>query len=771
MGGAARRAARAGEVRDLGRARAGARGDGDRGRDPARRSGRRRARSASSPATAWAQRHARGRQGQGDHAPRAARYFQDITVAHLDHMLLSTIPMEANLYRAVRAMVPSVKAVRVPAPFTCYVSIEQRIAGPGQERDPRGARRRPLHEARGGRRPRRGRLRRSADELGHRHALPARPRHHDRQPTRAAPTSTRRPARTATRRKWGVDATAKPSLAALHAAPPRAARRHGAPGSRRRSSDCAVALNFARLLDARRPRAPRPPALVVGRDGALTYAELQRRAGGLRALARRSRRARRRSRRALAPERLGVRRGAARRAASSARSSPRSIPGSPPTSARAILDDLRPRLVARRGRGRRGRTGRRSRRPTRPALVLYTSGSTGRPKGAVLSHAALSFAVNGRGPGPVMALTPTTSCSAVLPFSHSYGIERRAAGAAARRRRASYSSSASRPDDVLAASAAHARHRASRGRHDVSPPPRRAGGRPRDVSAACAWRSRAPRRARGRSREEWRERTGVRILRGYGMTELFRPLSYLARTTTRSRRRDRPPGARRGDPRDRRRRAPAAGRRARRAADPDAGRDGRLSRRSPTRRARCSSTAGSGPATSRASRPRASSRIAGRKRELILRGGYSVFPPEVEAVLARASGRRRGRGRRHPPPRARRGGRRLRGAARGRARRSPTNIAPGARSESPASSAPASSTSSPRCPRARPARSSSPSSPPLSARRSSDRTSAERRGPGSPSSEKPETRDGFQAAVERDCVRGAGGSVPAPDQTIREVRG
>jgi 2,5-furandicarboxylate decarboxylase 1 len=55
--------------------------------------------------------------------------FQDITVAHLDHMLLSTIPMEANLYRAVRAMVPSVKAVRVPGPFTCYVSIEQRLVG------------------------------------------------------------------------------------------------------------------------------------------------------------------------------------------------------------------------------------------------------------------------------------------------------------------------------------------------------------------------------------------------------------------------------------------------------------------------------------------------------------------------------------------------------------------------------------------------------------------------------------------------------------------
>src|SRR3989338_1625104 len=55
--------------------------------------------------------------------------FHDITAAHLDHMLLPTIPIEANLYRAVRAMVPSVKAVRVPGPFPCYASIEQRVAG------------------------------------------------------------------------------------------------------------------------------------------------------------------------------------------------------------------------------------------------------------------------------------------------------------------------------------------------------------------------------------------------------------------------------------------------------------------------------------------------------------------------------------------------------------------------------------------------------------------------------------------------------------------
>src|ERR671924_1606779 len=55
--------------------------------------------------------------------------FQDITVGHLDHLMLSTTPIEANLYRAVRAIVPTVKAVRVSAPFTSYVSIEQRISG------------------------------------------------------------------------------------------------------------------------------------------------------------------------------------------------------------------------------------------------------------------------------------------------------------------------------------------------------------------------------------------------------------------------------------------------------------------------------------------------------------------------------------------------------------------------------------------------------------------------------------------------------------------
>ena len=60
---------------------------------------------------------------------REGALFHDIAVAQVDHLLLSTIPMESNLYRAVRAIVPSVTAVRVPAPYSCYVAINQRVPG------------------------------------------------------------------------------------------------------------------------------------------------------------------------------------------------------------------------------------------------------------------------------------------------------------------------------------------------------------------------------------------------------------------------------------------------------------------------------------------------------------------------------------------------------------------------------------------------------------------------------------------------------------------
>jgi long-chain acyl-CoA synthetase len=122
--------------------------------------------------------------------------------------------------------------------------------------------------------------------------------------------------------------------------------------------------------------------------------------------------------------------------------------------------------------------------------------------------------------------------------------------------------------------------------------------------------------------QAWRERTGVRILRGYGMTELFRPISYLAADAT-----DRPDSIGRAVPGVELRvvedelwiRSPAA-------------MDGYL--RAPEETAAVLADGGwfrTGDLASISDDGYVS--IVGRKRELILRGGYSVVPGEVEAAL------------------------------------------------------------------------------------------------------------------------------------------
>jgi long-chain acyl-CoA synthetase len=121
---------------------------------------------------------------------------------------------------------------------------------------------------------------------------------------------------------------------------------------------------------------------------------------------------------------------------------------------------------------------------------------------------------------------------------------------------------------------------------------------------------------------EWRERTGVRIVRGYGMTELFRPISYLAAEPA-----DRPDSIGRAVPGVELRlvegelwiRSPAA-------------MDGYL--RAPEETAAVLADGGwfrTGDLASISADGYVS--IVGRKRELILRGGYSVVPEEVEAAL------------------------------------------------------------------------------------------------------------------------------------------
>jgi long-chain acyl-CoA synthetase len=266
-------------------------------------------------------------------------------------------------------------------------------------------------------------------------------------------------------------------------------------------------------------------------------------------------------------------------------------------------------------------------RPLAPAMVLYTSGSTGRPKGALLSHAAVTFA-NESWAQAVMALTPDDVVLAVLPLTHAFGFNGALlapllAGATVvllERFTPEGVADVLRERGVTVFPAVATMFRRMLDLADFSGGPRLRLG----VSGAapCSFEL----------AEEWRARTGTRIIRGYGMTELFRPISYLASEAT-----DLPGAIGRAVPGVELRIVDDAG------GTLAAGATGELWIRTPgamdgylgaddetravlsggwfkTGDLACISEAGFVT-------------IVGRKRERILRGGYSVFPPEVETLL------------------------------------------------------------------------------------------------------------------------------------------
>jgi long-chain acyl-CoA synthetase len=299
-----------------------------------------------------------------------------------------------------------------------------------------------------------------------------------------------------------------------------------------------------------------------------------------------------------------------------------------------ILDDLAPALLIDeadvpalrpRGAAKPAATGAAS----GAALILYTSGSTGRPKGAVLSHTALELAIESWA-GPVMALVAADVVLATLPLAHSFGLNGALlapllVGATV------VLADRFAPDRVVEAIRRH--------RVTVFPGVATMFRRLLDTTelaaadlssvriavsgaAPCPWEL----------AERWRGRTGIRIVRGYGMTELFRPISYQAASPTES-----PDSI--GWP------VPGV---EIRIVDDDgrgvgASEPGELWIKSPSamdayinapddtrdvlvdgwfRTGDLATVSADGLVT-----------IVGRKRERILRGGYSVFPPEVEAVL------------------------------------------------------------------------------------------------------------------------------------------
>jgi len=264
-----------------------------------------------------------------------------------------------------------------------------------------------------------------------------------------------------------------------------------------------------------------------------------------------------------------------------------------------------------------------------PALVTYSSGSSGHPKGAVFAHEALSFAEHSWA-GPVMALTPEDVVLAVLPFPHSFGLH---GGLLAPLLVGATVAMVERfsPETVLETITTHrvtvfpgvatmfqrTLSSPAFGDTDLSSLRLAVSG-----AAPCPWEL----------AEEWRARVGTRILRGYGMTELFRPISHLAEDPT-----DVPEAIGRPVPGvdvcfvDDDGQPVPGGQIGELLIKSPAAMEEYLNDPKETKAVLQDGWFKTGDLASLL--PSGFVQIAGRKEERVLRGGYSIFPQEVEAVL------------------------------------------------------------------------------------------------------------------------------------------
>jgi long-chain acyl-CoA synthetase len=293
-----------------------------------------------------------------------------------------------------------------------------------------------------------------------------------------------------------------------------------------------------------------------------------------------------------------------------------------------VMADLQPRLVVEDATAEKG-SWKTARFTSAAAVIVYTSGSTARPKGAVFGHDAFTFANRSWG-GPVMGITPDDVVLGVLPFAHNYGMNSSLLapllyGATVvivehfspegmleiieKQRVTVFPGVATMFRRVLN-SPAFARADLSSLRLAVS------------GAAPCPWEL----------CEEWRAKTGTRILRGYGMTEVPRPISYFADDPA-----DVPDAIGRAIPDARLQvvdddgRPLGGGEVGELWINCPATTSGYLNALEETRAVLTDGWFKTGDLATVS--PEGFVQIMGRKRERILRGGYSVFPQEVERVL------------------------------------------------------------------------------------------------------------------------------------------
>lgn len=293
----------------------------------------------------------------------------------------------------------------------------------------------------------------------------------------------------------------------------------------------------------------------------------------------------------------------------------------------AFTEDLKPKLTIHEVKAEPGVWNSPS-QVNAPALILYTSGSTGRPKGAVFSHNALTFANRSWGE-PVMSLTPEDRVLAALPLAHSLGlnggllaplllgatvalVERfvpEAVFDAIQKHRVTVFPGVATVFRRLLNSPAFSSADFSSLRIAVS------------GAAPCPWELAV----------DWSDRTATRIVRGYGMTELFRPISYFADDPT-----DIPDAVGKTVPGVEIRTVEnghvlSAGETGELWIKSPAAMEGYLGDPEETRMVLADGWFKTGDIVTVS--PEGYVRIVGRKRERILRGGYSIFPQEVESVL------------------------------------------------------------------------------------------------------------------------------------------